>query len=65
MNKGNKKFLTFIISIILAIVWGWYQPTILPIETFGPLCFITSFVGGWFISFIMGYVFDRIDGKEE
>jgi hypothetical protein len=64
MSKKVKKNILFLIFLFLAILWGSYQPKIFPIETYSILCFITSFAGGSFLGFVMGYLFDLIDEKE-
>lgn len=44
----KKRTLNLIITIIFAGIWGGFQPTIFPTETYGMLYIATAFLGGFF-----------------
>ncbi len=47
------KIIIGIFLAIVAILWGWFSPSLLPVETYGVLCFIISGIGGG----ILGYIY--------
>jgi hypothetical protein len=53
--------LLIILGVLTGGLWGWIQPTIFPIEKFGYLFMLTSFVGGMLIGYLICLIIDYFD----
>jgi len=53
MSKKQNNILPTIIILIICATWGGFQPIIFPIEKYGILCYLTSFIGAVIITLLL------------
>ena len=58
-----KLILAFLIIGCLGGLWGHLQPSIFPIEQFGIICYLSSFIGGMFIGYFGMKIFFKYFDK--